>query len=407
MLPGTAETALYDDVADADLATAPVRLAPISHGATAAPARCRSGSPWCGDAHVLFSTSPRLTSSRPRCRCSTPPRCSRASSPPARSSASNASPTTCVHASPPRSSAIDELPLTGASPLPGAVGDPALRRRARLRLRFPLDNFGPSLPNLLAAVAGNLFEIKELSAIRLIDLELPPAFAEPYPGPAFGVEGTRRLMGRPDGAMIGTIVKPSIGLSPAELAEVVCAARRGRHRLHQGRRAAGQRAERPARRAGRRGHAGARALRRPHRPQAHVRVQHHRRHRAPRGEPRPRRRRGRNVRDGVREPDRPRRAWSSSGATATSRSTGIAPCSARSGAPSRWGSGSVRGRSSRASPAPTTSTRTASATSSTRRTTRCSIPSLRCASRSSASRRRFRCCRPASGAASPTPPTPR
>ena len=116
---------------------------------------------------------------------------------------------------------IEELPLTGASPLPGAVGDPALRRRARLRLRFPLDNFGPSLPNLLAAVAGNLFEIKELAAIRLVDLELPQAFAERYPGPAFGVEGTRRLVGRPEGAMIGTIVKPSIGLAPAELAEVV------------------------------------------------------------------------------------------------------------------------------------------------------------------------------------------
>jgi ribulose-bisphosphate carboxylase large chain len=116
---------------------------------------------------------------------------------------------------------IDELPLTGASPLPGAVGDPALRRRARLRLRFPLDNFGPSLPNLLAAVAGNLFEIKELAAVRLIDLELPLAFAERYLGPAFGVEGTRRLVGRPEGAMIGTIVKPSIGLAPADLAEVV------------------------------------------------------------------------------------------------------------------------------------------------------------------------------------------
>jgi ribulose-bisphosphate carboxylase large chain len=116
---------------------------------------------------------------------------------------------------------IEELPLTGASPLPGAVGDPALRRRARMRLRFPLDNFGPSLPNLLAAVAGNLFEIKELAAIRLVDLELPPAFAERYAGPAFGVEGTRRLVGRPEGAMIGTIVKPSIGLSPADLAEVV------------------------------------------------------------------------------------------------------------------------------------------------------------------------------------------
>jgi ribulose-bisphosphate carboxylase large chain len=116
---------------------------------------------------------------------------------------------------------IEELPLTGASPLPGAVGDPAHRRRARVRLRFPLDNFGPSIPNLLAAVAGNLFELKELAAIRLVDLDLPPEFAERYPGPGFGVGGTRSLMSRPTGAMIGTIIKPSIGLSPQELAEVV------------------------------------------------------------------------------------------------------------------------------------------------------------------------------------------
>jgi ribulose-bisphosphate carboxylase large chain len=116
---------------------------------------------------------------------------------------------------------IDEVPLTGASPLPGAVGDPSARRRALVRLRFPLQNFGPSLPNLLAAVAGNLFEIKELAAIKLVDLHLPAAFAERYPGPAFGVSGTRRLLGRPDGAMIGTIVKPSIGLSPADLADLV------------------------------------------------------------------------------------------------------------------------------------------------------------------------------------------
>lgn len=116
---------------------------------------------------------------------------------------------------------IEEIPLTGASALPGSIGDPTRRTRALLRLRFPLDNFGPSLPNLLAAVAGNLFEIKELSAIKLVDLDLPAAFAERYPGPTFGVAGTRRLMGRTDGAMIGTIVKPSIGLSPEDLGELV------------------------------------------------------------------------------------------------------------------------------------------------------------------------------------------
>jgi ribulose-bisphosphate carboxylase large chain len=116
---------------------------------------------------------------------------------------------------------VEELPLTGSSPLPGSIGAPADRRRARLRLRFPLGNFGASMPNLLAAVAGNLFELKELAAIRLVDLELPHAFAERYPGPAFGVEGTRTLMSRPSGAMIGTIIKPSIGLTPQELGDVV------------------------------------------------------------------------------------------------------------------------------------------------------------------------------------------
>lgn len=116
---------------------------------------------------------------------------------------------------------LTEVPLTGASPLPGAVGDPAQRRRATLRLSFPLDNFGPSIPNLQAAVAGNLFEIPQLAAVKLLDLELPKAFADRYGGPRFGLAGTRELVGRPSGAMLGTIVKPSIGLSPADLAEVV------------------------------------------------------------------------------------------------------------------------------------------------------------------------------------------
>jgi ribulose-bisphosphate carboxylase large chain len=116
---------------------------------------------------------------------------------------------------------LQEIALTGDSALPGTVGDPAIRRRAVLRLRFPLDNFGPSIPNLQAAVAGNLFELKELAAVKLVDLDLPVDFAHRYGGPGFGIAGTRELMGAPRGAMIGTIVKPSIGLSPAELGEVV------------------------------------------------------------------------------------------------------------------------------------------------------------------------------------------
>ena len=92
-------------------------------------------------------------------------------------------------------------------------------------LSFPLENMGPSLPNLLATVAGNLFELREFSGLKLIDLDLPPAFAEAYPGPQFGVEGTRRLAGVEGRPIIGTIIKPSVGLSPEETAALVRDAR--------------------------------------------------------------------------------------------------------------------------------------------------------------------------------------
>lgn len=114
-----------------------------------------------------------------------------------------------------------ELPPSGLSPLHGFVGDPSKIERAQVQFSFPLDNFGPSIPNLLAAVAGNLFEIKELAGVRLVDLDLPQQFAERYVGPAFGISGTRELMGRPNGVMLGTIIKPSIGLTPHQLADLV------------------------------------------------------------------------------------------------------------------------------------------------------------------------------------------
>jgi ribulose-bisphosphate carboxylase large chain len=86
--------------------------------------------------------------------------------------------------------------------------------RARVTLSWPLATVGPSLPNLVATVAGNLFELKAVSGLRLLDIRMPPAFAAAYPGPRFGVEGTRRLAGVEGRPLVGTIVKPSVGLDP-------------------------------------------------------------------------------------------------------------------------------------------------------------------------------------------------
>ena len=73
----------------------------------------------------------------------------------------------------------------------------------------------------MATVAGNLFELKQLSGLRLLDIRLPASFADAYPGPKFGISGTRRLSGVAEGPLIGTIIKPSIGLTAEETATIV------------------------------------------------------------------------------------------------------------------------------------------------------------------------------------------
>ncbi|HEX8200942.1 MAG TPA: ribulose-bisphosphate carboxylase large subunit family protein [Isosphaeraceae bacterium] len=112
---------------------------------------------------------------------------------------------------------VDTPSLPGARP-PRKTNGPTRHRRAEVVLSFPLENLGPSLPNLVATVAGNLFELHEFSGLKLVDLELPPAFAQAYPGPQFGVRGTRQLAGVEGRPIIGTIIKPSVGLAPEETA---------------------------------------------------------------------------------------------------------------------------------------------------------------------------------------------
>jgi ribulose-bisphosphate carboxylase large chain len=105
--------------------------------------------------------------------------------------------------------------------LPGAghpKGQEATYRRARVTLSWPIANFGPSLPNLVATVAGNLFELKQFSGLRILDIRLPAPFADAYPGPKFGIAGTRKLAGVEGRPIIGTIVKPSVGFGPEETA---------------------------------------------------------------------------------------------------------------------------------------------------------------------------------------------
>lgn len=99
--------------------------------------------------------------------------------------------------------------------------------RGHVEIAFPVDNVGANLPTLLTTVAGNLFELGEVTGLRLLDIDLPADYAARFPGPKFGIEGTRELAGVAGRPLIGSIIKPSIGLTPDQTAEVVdalCAA---------------------------------------------------------------------------------------------------------------------------------------------------------------------------------------
>jgi len=108
------------------------------------------------------------------------------------------------------------LPTGRPAPAGGAV-----YRRAEVVVSWSVENFGPNLPTLVSTLQGNLYELAQFSGLKLRDFTVPPSFAARFRGPAFGIAGSRRLTGVEGRPLIGTIIKPSIGLSPEQTAAMV------------------------------------------------------------------------------------------------------------------------------------------------------------------------------------------
>jgi ribulose-bisphosphate carboxylase large chain len=113
--------------------------------------------------------------------------------------------------------AADEPSLPGCRTKRGA----ARYRRAEVVVSWPVNNVGHNLPTLVSMLQGNLYELSQLSGLKLIDFDVPESFARAYRGPKFGVTGTRRLTSVEGRPLIGTIIKPSIGLPPETTARMV------------------------------------------------------------------------------------------------------------------------------------------------------------------------------------------
>jgi ribulose-bisphosphate carboxylase large chain len=81
---------------------------------------------------------------------------------------------------------------------------------------FEADN----IPQILSAIAGNIFGMKVLKYLRLLDISFPKGIVSAYKGPKFGIEGIRKLTKIENRPLLGTIVKPKVGLNEIEHADV-------------------------------------------------------------------------------------------------------------------------------------------------------------------------------------------
>ena len=115
--------------------------------------------------------------------------------------------------------AIRHLPDAHRPSIPEAGDGPF--KRADVDIAFPFDAIGTDLSALMTIAIGGAYSIKGLSGIRVVDMKLPEQFRGAHPGPQFGVAGSRRLTGVADRPIIGTIVKPALGLRPHETAAMV------------------------------------------------------------------------------------------------------------------------------------------------------------------------------------------
>ncbi len=119
---------------------------------------------------------------------------------------------------------VIDLEVTGnldrpSYPLPSI--EAAKTYQCRVSIAHPHGNFGPRIPNILTAALGEgAFYSPGIAAIKLMDIEFPASFLQHFEGPKFGIQGLRDMLEVYDRPIFFGVVKPNIGLSPDDFAEL-------------------------------------------------------------------------------------------------------------------------------------------------------------------------------------------
>ncbi|MAG50574.1 type III ribulose-bisphosphate carboxylase [archaeon] len=83
-----------------------------------------------------------------------------------------------------------------------------------IKIAYPKELFeSNNVPNILSSIAGNILGMKVIKAIRLEDVSFPKSILRSFSGPRYGIQGVRKILKVKNRPLVGTIIKPKLGLN--------------------------------------------------------------------------------------------------------------------------------------------------------------------------------------------------
>ena len=96
----------------------------------------------------------------------------------------------------------------------------SIKKSGWAKIAYPQDLFEKdNVPNILSSIAGNIMGMKAVKSIRLEDVSFPKLILKSFAGPKYGIEGVRKMLRVKSRPLVGTIIKPKLGLNEEEHAQ--------------------------------------------------------------------------------------------------------------------------------------------------------------------------------------------
>nr|VDD89007.1 RuBisCO long chain, Form III-b [uncultured archaeon] len=101
-------------------------------------------------------------------------------------------------------------------------------KNKKVKIAYPSELFEKgNAPNILSSIAGNIFGMKAVKNLRLEDVSFPRTILSSFSGPKYGISGIRKMLKIYDRPLLGTIIKPKLGLKTEDHAKVAYGAWKG------------------------------------------------------------------------------------------------------------------------------------------------------------------------------------